>query len=130
MPLMPPLHRPRGQRSRREAQRSYDARRGSARDRGYDAEWDKASAAHREAHPFCRYCRFGVFGRKRVEATTCVDHLYPHKGDRRLFWLDLYWIESCADCHDGGKQALERQGAAALHRLADQLGLPRMEAAR
>lgn len=124
MPEMPPLHRRSGARSRREANRQYDAQRGSARERGYDARWDKASAQHRREHPFCRYCEVGAFGEPRVSATTCTDHLYPHRGDDVLFWATQWWVASCDDCHAGPKQAAERRGRADLDRLASLLDLP------
>lgn len=125
MAVMPPLHRPRGQRTRREANRSHDQRRGSARDRGYDAEWDREARAYRAEHPFCEYCEAGAFGPVRTEAAACVDHLYPHQGDRVLFWARGWWVSACEACHAGPKQAAERKGAPALHRLADLLGRSR-----
>lgn len=125
MPLMPPLHRPRGQRTRREARVEHDARRGSARSRGYDAQWDRDSLAYRREKPFCEYCEVGAFGPARATAATCVDHLYPHRGDREVFRDRAGWVSSCDACHAGPKQAAERQGLPALHRLADLLGRPR-----
>jgi 5-methylcytosine-specific restriction endonuclease McrA len=121
MPEMPPIA---GARSRREANRQYDARRGSARDRGYDARWDKASAAHRREHPFCQYCEAGAFGAVRVSSTTCTDHLYPHRGDADLFWAAQWWVGSCDECHAGPKQSAELKGRRELDRLAALLGLP------
>ena len=113
-----------GRRSRREANREYDARRGSARDRGYDAGWDRASRLHRQEHPFCEYCEVGAFAQARTSAATCTDHLYPHRGDRELFWKREWWVASCDDCHAGPKQAAEARGSAALDRLARRLGRP------
>ncbi|WP_337186593.1 hypothetical protein [Phenylobacterium sp.] len=125
MPVMPPLHRAKSQRSRREANRSYDARRGSARARGYSATWDRASADHRREFPFCQYCEVGAFGSVRVAEVACVDHLYPHQGDDDLFWRREWWVSACTDCHAGPKQAAERRGASTLDALADRLGRPR-----
>jgi len=120
MPTMPPTFRPAGNLSRQEANRSYDARRGSSRDRGYSSRWDKAAAKHRKHHPLCAYCLLV----DEVKAAELVDHLYPHKGDQVVFWNHAYWISCCKDCHDGFKQRLERQGRMALDNLAIRLGLP------
>lgn len=126
MPVRPPTFRPRGQRSRQEVNREADRRRGSARDRGYDGRWDKASATHKRRHPFCQYCEVGAFGEVRVAAVEVTDHLYPHRTFDGVFWRREWWVSACGDCHSGPKQAAERQGVAALHRLADLLDRPRL----
>lgn len=115
-----PAHRPPPAQARREA----DLRRGSARERGYTAEWDRASAAHLAEHPLCEYCALGVFGLADTVSADLTDHLYPHRGDRDLFWRDEWWVSCCTTCHSGPKQALERLGLAALHALARRLGRP------
>jgi 5-methylcytosine-specific restriction protein A len=119
VPTMPPTFRPAGALSRREANRTYDQRRGSARERGYTSRWDKASAGHLRNHPLCRYCELAG----DLTPATLTDHLYPHRGDSGLFWNSAYWIASCKPCHDGFKQGVERQGRAALDKLARRLGL-------
>ena len=127
MPDMPPLHRPRGQRSRAEANREADRRRGNERERGYDGRWRKASAEFRRANPFCAYCQVGAFGPPTVSAAELTDHLYPHRGDEALFWRREWWVACCTACHSGAKQTAERAGAHQLHRLADLLSRPRCE---
>lgn len=124
MPSMPPTFRPAGNLSRRDANRMSDKRRGSARERGYDGAWDKASAGHRRSHPLCRYCELV----DEVKAADLTDHLYPHRGDRVLFWNRTYWVSACDDCHNGFKQRIERKGRAALDALAVRLGLPPLPA--
>lgn len=119
MPSMPPTFRPAGNLSRQEANKTYDARRGSSRDRGYDSKWDAASRSHRARDPLCRYC--ALVG--EVKAADLTDHLYPHRGDRVLFWNRTYWVSSCNDCHNGFKQRVERRGRMALDDLARRLGL-------
>jgi 5-methylcytosine-specific restriction endonuclease McrA len=116
---MPPTFRPAGALTRREANRTHDQRRGSARERGYSAAWDKASAGHLRNSPLCRYCELAG----DVTAAELTDHLYPHKGDSSLFWNSRFWVSSCKACHDGFKQRVERQGRAALDKLAQRLGL-------
>jgi hypothetical protein len=95
----------------------------SARARGYTTEWDKASAAHRRDHPLCGYCAAGAFGPKRDRPASCTDHLYPHLTFPGVFWLRLYWVSCCHDCHVGPKQLAEQQGVGALDDLARLLGL-------
>ena len=84
----------------RERNARHDARRPTARERGYDAKWDRERAAYLYLHNTCRNC-----GR---EATT-VDHIIPHRGDRRLFWTRSNWQPLCTPCHNSVKQMRERQ---------------------
>ncbi|TPM61098.1 HNH endonuclease [Mesorhizobium sp. B2-2-4] len=83
----------------RERNARHDARRPSARERGYDAKWDRERAAYLYLHNTCRKC-----GR---EATT-VDHIIPHRGDRSLFWNRSNWQPLCTSCHNSVKQRQER----------------------
>jgi 5-methylcytosine-specific restriction protein A len=116
MPVRPPTFRPRGQRTRKQANAEYDARRGSARDRGYDREWDGAALSFRRAHPLCLGCQaMGC-----VTATEVVDHVEPHKGDMTKFWNRAMWQASCRWHHDVVKQQLEAlyaQGKASINDL-------------
>ena len=127
MAAMPPLHRPKGAVTRAEGRRQYDQRRGSPRARGYDAEWDRAARAYRQENPFCEYCDAGAFGPPRTEPSTCVDHLYPQKGDRDLFWKREWWVAACDSCHAGPKQSVETMPPETLHRLARLLRRPVLE---
>jgi hypothetical protein len=68
----------------------------------------------------CRYCDL----RGLVVPATLVDHLYPHKGNRQIFWLTSLWVSSCDQCHSRFKQRVELEGIAAIDALAQQLGLP------
>lgn len=125
MPTRPKVYRPRPSRSKVERNREADQRRGSAHARGYDSRWQKASRGHRRAHPLCAYCEAGAWGDPpRVKAAELTDHLYPHGGDRALFWKSELWVSCCGDCHSGPKQAAERRGLAALDNLARLLGRP------
>lgn len=118
MPRKPPTFRPDGL-SQAERDRAYDRQRGSASRRLYGAAWDKAAKAHLDASPLCRYCEL----RDQVVAASLVDHFWPHRGDRVLFWRRAFWVSSCASCHSGMKQAVERAGIAALTALAARLGI-------
>lgn len=117
MPRAPRSFRP------RQAAPVLDKDRGSARARGYTTAWDKASRAHRAEHPLCGYCQVGAFGPRRDRPASCTDHLYPHRRFEGVFWVRLYWVSACGDCHAGPKQAVEAQGKPALDALARRLGL-------
>nr|WP_250152317.1 HNH endonuclease [Ancylobacter radicis] len=75
-------------------------RRPSARERGYDSKWDKERVAYLKANPACVHpgCR---------AASTVVDHIIPHRGDRKLFWSRSNWQALCATHHSRSKQAEE-----------------------
>ena len=89
----------------REATRArnarHDARRPSARQRGYTAAWEAARLEFLAYHPACACCR---------APATVVDHVKPHRGDMRLFWDRENWQPLCAPCHNRIKQRLERAG--------------------
>lgn len=68
----------------------------SAASRGYGKTWQKASKRYLEAHPLCAECqRQGVFTR-----ATVVDHIVPHRSDRKLFWDESNWQPLCKRHHD------------------------------
>lgn len=90
----------------REAQRKaeLDRHRGSARERGYDRRWDRASEGYREHNPLCDHCELegGL-----LHAASAVDHIQPHRGDRLLLWDAGNWQGLCAE-HRGRKDAREQ----------------------
>lgn len=124
MPTRPSLYRPRPAPTRREQNREVDQWRGSAHSRGYDGKWRKARLSFLAAHPLCEYCEAGAFDDARTVAADLVDHLYPHQGDKDLFWSSQWWVSCCTACHSGPKQAAERRGVAALDTLARHLDRP------
>lgn len=80
-----------------------DARRPSARERGYDSKWERESKAFL-AIPANRMCRCGC-GRP----ADMVDHIIAHKGDQKLFWDRSNWRPMNCVCnsrkaakHEGG----------------------------
>lgn len=77
-----------------------DARRPSARERGYDSKWDRERQAFLKVHSKCARC---------PSAATVVDHKVPHRGDRKLFWDRSNWQPLCRTCHDRWKQSRERR---------------------
>ncbi|MDQ0347857.1 HNH endonuclease signature motif containing protein [Ancylobacter vacuolatus] len=89
---------------RRAAERNAraEAQRPSARERGYDSKWDREREVYLKAHTTC--ARPGC----RAPATV-VDHIIPHRGDRKLFWSRSNWQPMCRSCHSRVKQAEEKR---------------------
>lgn len=94
---------------------AYDRRRGSAKDRGYNHRWAKASATHRLHHPLCLGCKAAGL----IVAAELVDHVEPHKGDSAKFWDTSRWQSSCRWHHDVVKQRLELMWARGAISSAD-----------
>lgn len=78
----------------------FDAKRPSARQRGYDAEWERARRDFLLVYNSCRRCG---------APASVVDHIKPHKGDDLLFWDRSNWQPLCASCHNSHKQRHERR---------------------
>ncbi len=84
----------------RDRKARFDAKRPSARQRGYTAEWQRESKAYLAAHPVCIRCG---------APAALVDHIRPHKGNPDLFWDKANWQPLCTPCHNSAKQAEERR---------------------
>lgn len=67
----------------------------SAAVRGYGSAWRKARRRYLEAHPLCVACR----KRGRYTRATDVDHIIPHRGNKKLFWDERNWQALCHRCH-------------------------------
>lgn len=80
-----------------------DAYRGSSAERGYGYKWQQARRRFLDAHPLCLFCQ----REGRVTEATVVDHIQPHRGDMRLFWLESNWQPLCVTCHSSTKQRQE-----------------------
>ncbi len=80
----------------------HDATRPSARQRGYDADWERVRADFL-ARPENRYCVCGCGRRADV-----VDHIKPHKGDRTLFWDRANWQPMAFGCNS--RKAARQEG--------------------
>lgn len=91
--------------------------RDSASARGYGTKWQKARAEFLKMNPWCRYC--AQIGRHT--RATLVDHREPHRRDWKKFWDRNNWVPSCATCHNGMKQQLEKSGT---ERGCDESGMP------
>ena len=75
---------------------SSDRMRGGAESRGYDARWRKARTAFLQRNPLCNEC----MKRGKITPATVVDHIIPHRGDRKLFWDESNWQPLCKCYHD------------------------------
>ena len=75
---------------------SSDRRRGGAEARGYDSRWRKARTDFLHRNPLCVKC----MAQGRITPATVVDHIIPHRGDRKLFWDEQNWQPLCKSCHD------------------------------
>ena len=62
---------------------------------GYGAAWQKARKRFLLSHPLCVEC----LKEGRYVKATDVDHIIPHRGDRRLFWDESNWQALCHRCH-------------------------------
>lgn len=76
--------------------------RGSARERGYTAAWERFRDQHLKRHPLCAYC----LADGHTTAATVCDHDLPHEHDPGLFW-DNTFTSLCAHHHSGEKQRAE-----------------------
>lgn len=82
-----------------ERKARHDQNRPTAAQRGYGSKWREARLAFLAAHPACTRCN---------APATIVDHITPHRGDRKLFWRRSNWQPLCAPCHNRHKQAVEK----------------------
>lgn len=73
-----------------------DERRPTAAQRGYDSRWRKAREGWLRVHPLCVMCE----KEGRHTPATVVDHIKPHKGDKKLFWDKNNWQSLCKRHHD------------------------------
>lgn len=104
MPSKPPVFRPAWAQSRGQQRREQDHRRGSARERGYTAQWDRAAAIFKREHPLC----LGCSAIDETKPTFLIDHAIPHRGDQRLFWDQGNWQSACEWHGNAVKQRLEQ----------------------
>jgi 5-methylcytosine-specific restriction enzyme A len=61
----------------------------------YTARWRYLRKAVLDADPLCVSCRLEL----RAEPATEVDHIEPHRGDARLFWMRSNLQGLCSTHH-------------------------------
>jgi len=81
---------------KRQEQKRYDQQRGTAAQRGYDSRWRKYRIKFLAQHPYCVEC----LKQGKFVFATVVDHIKPHKGDKKLFWDPNNHQSLCKPCHD------------------------------
>jgi 5-methylcytosine-specific restriction endonuclease McrA len=57
----------------------------------YDSRWQKARAGFLAKHTLCVRCG---------APSSVLDHITPHHGDWKLFWMRENWQPLCKPCHD------------------------------
>lgn len=80
---------------RAQERAANDRLRGTRTQRGYSNRWLKISAAYLCNHPLCAECQ----RQGKITPATEVDHIVPHKGDKKLFWDPSNWQPLCHECH-------------------------------
>lgn len=78
----------------------------SASKRGYNYTWRKVAARYLLDNPSCVMCKKEGY----VVPSQVVDHITPHKGDKKLFWDINNWQALCKKHHDNDKLIMERVG--------------------
>lgn len=82
-----------------ERKARFDRARPNASERGYGSKWRAARAEFLKTHPKCTRCG---------APATIVDHVTPHRGDKKLMWRRSNWQPLCVPCHSGWKQSIEK----------------------
>lgn len=100
-----PAHAPKREEQKRVYWQRSDAQRLSAFRRGYDRHWSKSRKGFLIKHPLCCCCE----ANGQVSATTFLDHIVPHKGDKALFWDRTNWQGLCDDCNLRIKAIMEHR---------------------
>lgn len=78
------------------AHESTKQQRESSTSRGYDSKWRNERLVYLKTYPLCARCaKKGI-----VEPATVVDHIIPHRGNKKLFWDKKNWQPLCKKCHD------------------------------
>lgn len=93
--------------------READKQRGSAYQRGYTRQWEKAAAQFKLEFPLCgmrpgnrRPVMSRCFDEGRSAEVFAVDHVVPHRGDMRKFWDRAgNWQSLCLACHNAKSRA-------------------------
>lgn len=80
----------------KEHKKELDRQRLSSAERGYDSKWRKSRKIFLQQHPLCVEC----LKENIITTATIVDHIVPHKGDRKLFWDRSNWQPLCKKHHD------------------------------
>lgn len=64
--------------------------------RGYDGKWRTARKLFLQRNPLCVLC----LSKGKIAPAVVVDHIIPHRGNKKLFWAESNWQPLCKSCHD------------------------------
>jgi 5-methylcytosine-specific restriction enzyme A len=81
---------------KRKGFRELDRKRENSHKRGYNKRWERARKFFLRRNPICIECK----RRDVITLANVVDHIKPHKGDKKLFWNELNWRALCSACHN------------------------------
>lgn len=70
--------------------------RAAATERGYYSNWRTERNRFLKVNPLCVRCK----EEGRLVQATVVDHVIPHRVDKKLFWDESNWQALCKRCHD------------------------------
>ena len=69
--------------------------------RGYNRKWKQARLRHLAKHPFCVECEEkGILNNGLPGHPNHVDHIIPHRGNKKLFWDKNNWQTLCENHHN------------------------------
>lgn len=68
----------------------------SAAKRGYNSKWQRKRKRFLMEYPLCEECK----RQGKITQATVVDHILPHRGDKKLMWDENNWQSLCKMCHD------------------------------
>ena len=72
------------------------APRGKTAERGYGGRWQRETKQFKRRNPYCvEHLARGV-----VCAAIAVDHIIPHRGNKKLFWDQTNWQGLYLRCHN------------------------------
>lgn len=94
------------------ATQQRDQQRDTAHQRGYTRQWQDASRLFLKRYPVCGMRRGDqppvmsrCYEQGRITPAGQVDHVVPHKGNKRLFWDKSNWQSLCRQCGARKSQA-------------------------
>jgi len=82
-------------------------------------QWQRLRAEQLRKYPYCQCPHH----KEKKELAAVVDHISPHKGNRRLFFDRNNLQSMTKTCHDAFKQSQER-GGAGFDKGCDEMGQP------
>lgn len=86
----------RNEQNRRESRRLHDLHRGSARERGYDSQWDAFSKRYRQENPLCMDC----LEEGRATPSEHVHHIRKLREHPELKYDESNLRGLCETCHN------------------------------